>query len=335
MKIKAGTLIGILLCCSALPALGAGNVRIASAAITEPLAQEAWSRYANKSKADQAAIEIMPLANAIKKLCAEGTVDIVFATRPMTEIEKSGCASGGNLTTAEMPIGYYGVVFANAAGTPKMSLTKKQIYMALAAELPDANGKLVKNPYNAWNEVDASLPPIPISVYGPPVKPGLHYMLTDAVMFDGCKKIQAILDMPPDRREKACRAIRTDGKYKVMDSAASIATTMQADKNAIAVLDLHTYGANTNLLQSAKLEGMMPEQETIGSVRYTVIKNLYVYANKESMLKNSAAAQFLQYLTSDEVIGKQGYLLNSGLAALNSVERKTSEETAQGLTIKK
>lgn len=335
MKITAGILITSILCCAALPALGADNVRIASAAITEPLAQEAWRGYANKSRADQAAIEIMPLANAIKKLCADGTVDIVFATRQMTEIERSGCVSGGNLNATEMPIGYYGVVFANAAGTPKMSLTKKQLYMALAAELPDARGKLVKNPYNTWNEVDASLPPIPISVYGPPVKPGLHYMLTDAVMSDGCNKIQAILDMPSDRREKACRAIRTDGKYKVMDSAASIVTTMQADKNAIAVLDLYTYGANTNLLQSAKLEGMMPEQEAIGSVRYTAIKNLYVYANKESVLNNPAAAQFLQHLTSDEVIGKQGYLLNSGLAALNNVERKTSEETAQGLTIKK
>ena len=46
----------------------------------------------------------------------------------------------------EVKIGYDGIVMANAKGAADFALTRKDIYMALAAMVPGADGKLVANP---------------------------------------------------------------------------------------------------------------------------------------------------------------------------------------------
>jgi phosphate transport system substrate-binding protein len=338
MRVTA-TILSVLLCIStATPVFAAESIRISAAGLTQPLAKKTWDEFSKKSPASAAHVEIASSGAAFKKLCPGGndaSADIVFATRPMTKTERTACISGGSSTVAEMPIGYYGIVFANIRGEPKLNLTKKQIFMALAAELPDASGKLVKNPYNTWKEVDATLPDMPISVYGPAEKPGLYFLLTESIMPEGCEKLPAILAMLEGSKERlqACRTIRKDGKYHTTESVTEVLAKL--GNKSIGIMDLQAYEANSSKVQSAKLEGMMPEQESIGSIRYTSVKNIYVYVNKQRAEKNRVIAQYLQQLTSDGIIGKGGYLTKDGLVALNSVERKTSEETALSLTPKK
>jgi phosphate transport system substrate-binding protein len=338
MKFAAKTLLLSLLAFQAQPLLAAENIRISSAGLAQPLAQKAWAEFKKEATEGAASIEIATSAEAFKKLCpagADANTDIVFATRAMTKAERAACVAGDNSTVTEMQIGYYGIVFANMRGQTKLHLTKKQVFMALAAEIPDASGKLVKNPYNTWKEVDTTLPDIPISFYGPSQKPGLYYMLTENIMPDGCKKLPAILAMPDDSKERLhiCRTIRKDGKYHAVENAAEVVANL--DTQSVGIMDIESYNANLSKAQSAKLEGMMPEQEDIGSVRYNPVVNLYVYVSKQNAAKNPAIAKYLQYLTSDAAIGESGHLTKEGLVALNSVERKTAEETALNLAVKK
>jgi phosphate transport system substrate-binding protein len=57
----------------------------------------------------------------------------------------------------EIKVGFDGIVLANSKKAAGYSFTEKQIWTALAKQVP-VGGKLVANPYQTWNDVDPSLP---------------------------------------------------------------------------------------------------------------------------------------------------------------------------------
>ena len=67
------------------------------------------------------------------------------------------CVKNGVTDIVEIKVGFDGLTIANAAAGPDVKFTKQQIFMALAKQVPDKDGKLVDNPYKMWNEIDASL----------------------------------------------------------------------------------------------------------------------------------------------------------------------------------
>ena len=71
-----------------------------------------------------------------------------------------------------------------------LGLTKQQIFMALAKQVPDKDGKLVANPYKMWNEIDPSLPAVKIEVLGPPPTSGTRDSFMELVMEKGAEKLR-------------------------------------------------------------------------------------------------------------------------------------------------
>ena len=90
----------------------------------------------------------------------------------MKESEFKACLEAGVDSVTEVQIGFDGIAFANAKSGPSVSVTKPQLFLALAAEVP-VNGEIVANPHQKWSEIDASLPDTAIQVFGPP--PDLWY----------------------------------------------------------------------------------------------------------------------------------------------------------------
>lgn len=66
----------------------------------------------------------------------------LYASRKITASEKEACAKNGVTDIAEIGIGYDGIVIANSKKAAAFDLTKKQLFLALAREVPDASGKL-------------------------------------------------------------------------------------------------------------------------------------------------------------------------------------------------
>src|SRR3546814_4830879 len=67
----------------------------------------------------------------------------------------------------EALLGYDGLSIAVSRKGEVLDVTKEQLFLALASEVPQ-NGKVVANPYTKWSEIDSSLPDIKIQVFGPP-----------------------------------------------------------------------------------------------------------------------------------------------------------------------
>ena len=74
-----------------------------------------------------------------------------------------------------------------------MQLTRKDIFLALAAKVPGAKaGELIDNPYKTWKDVNSALPDVAIEVLGPPPTSGTRDAFAELGMEGGCKKIDWI-----------------------------------------------------------------------------------------------------------------------------------------------
>jgi len=126
------------------------------------------------------------------KLFCEGvgpdTPSISNASRPIKPTEITLCAGNGVTEIVEVPIGFDGIVLANATDAPTFSLTKSQIFQGLAMRLPDENGQMVENTNETWSDIDANLPDLEIKVFGPPPTSGTRDAFMEIAMELGAEE---------------------------------------------------------------------------------------------------------------------------------------------------
>ena len=96
--------------------------------------------------------------------------DITNSSRRIKKREFIKCRDKG-IDIIEIKIGYDGIVIANTKKSTQLNITKRQIFLALAKQVPEGNkegGKLINNPNIKWSDIDSNLPDIKIEVLGPP-----------------------------------------------------------------------------------------------------------------------------------------------------------------------
>ncbi len=78
-----------------------------------------------------------------------------------------------------------------------MNVTLRDIFLALAKDVPDPSGaeKLVANPYKTWKDVNAALPDVAIEVMGPPPTSGTRDAFAELALEGGCKTFDWIKAM--------------------------------------------------------------------------------------------------------------------------------------------
>ena len=166
-------------------------------------------------------IESTGSGGGMKLFCAGvgiDTPDITNASRRIKKSEFEMCQKNGVKEITEVLVGYDGIVLANSKKGEQMTLTRKDIFLALAKEVPAADGseKLVENPYKTWKDVNPALPAKKIEVLGPPPTSGTRDAFAELAMEGGCKKIDWIKAMKKKDKKaykSICHSVREDGAY--------------------------------------------------------------------------------------------------------------------------
>ena len=132
--------------------------------------------------------------------------------------KSENCAANGVKEIVEVKIGYDGIALANAKTAAPMKLTRKEIFLALAKEVPDpANeGQLIANPYKTWKEINPELPDTAIEVLGPPPTSGTRDAFVEMVMVAGAEEfdfIKAMSKSDKDKFKAVSESMREDGAY--------------------------------------------------------------------------------------------------------------------------
>jgi phosphate transport system substrate-binding protein len=263
--------------------------------------------------------------------------DITNASRRMKSSEFETCQKNGVTEILEVLIGYDGIVLANAKTAKPIELSLKDVYLALAKEVPNLDGSLsfVANPYKTWDQVNPKLPKTKIEVLGPPPTSGTRDSFNELGMEGGCAMIEwvkALKKTDEKDYEKKCRTIREDGVYiEAGENDNLIVQKLAANPNALGVFGYSFLDQNMDKVQGAIVDGHEPTVDNIAGGDYPVSRAIYVYVKKAHIGKIPGIKEFVEEYTSEKAMGEEGYLADKGLIPLTEDEYKRVVADVKGL----
>ena len=274
-------------------------------------------------------IESTGSGGGLKLFCAGVGVDhpdITNSSRRIKASEVADCAANGVAEIVEVKIGYDGIVLANSNEAPTYRLSRRQIFLALAKDVPAPGGgeKLVPNPYNKWSEIDPALPATAIEVLGPPPTSGTRDAFAELALEGGCTSfewIEAIKRTDKDRYTSICQAMREDGRYiEAGENDNLIVQKLRANPDALGVFGFSFLDQNADVVHGSIIDGAEPTFDAIAEGDYPVSRPLYFYVKKAHVDAIPGIREFLAEFTSERAMGEEGYLSDRGLIPLPAQE---------------
>lgn len=254
------------------------------------------------------------------------TPDLTNSSRKMKTGEFKRARENGIKNITEAVIGYDGIAIAQNNGNEPIDFTLEEITLAVAEEVPDpeGTGKLVKNPYQYWNQIDGRLPHREIRIYGPPNTSGTRDAFEELAMETATKKMK-------EYKEGYTR-IRRDGVW--IDAGENdnlIVHKLSKDKSAFGVFGFSFLEENRDKIRGAFIAGVKPEPDTISSGEYPLSRSLYFYIKHDHVGETPGLMEYVSLFMSDEMIGPKGALKRIGLVPLPEDLRKASRERTLNL----
>ena len=318
----------LALALTALPATAHARdqIQIVGSSTVFPFSTAVAERFGQTSNFKTPVVESTGSGGGMKLFCAgvgEATPDITNASRRIKQSEYKTCMANG-VTPVEVKIGFDGIVFANSKSAPDFALTREQIFMALAKQLPDGNGALQPNPHKAWSDIDPALPGARIEVLGPPPTSGTRDAFVELVMEEAC-----LAGIPEDD----CGQIREDGAY--IDAGENdnlIVQKLETNPSAIGIFGFSFLDQNADVLKGAVIDGVEPSFEDIASGDYPVSRSLFFYIKKEHVGTIPGIQDYALAFTDEAASGEDGYLSDKGLIPLPEEARMEFRKSAENLT---
>jgi phosphate transport system substrate-binding protein len=245
--------------------------------------------------------------------------DVANASRRMNANEFASCQKNGVKEIVEVMVGYDGLVIAQSKAGSTLKLTRKDVYLALAKNVPDpANpSNLIPNPYTTWKDVNKSLPAVKIEALGPPPTSGTRDSFVELYMQAGCRTfawLNNLRSQDEARFKRACDTVREDGAYvEAGENDNLIVQKLVANPNAVGIFGYSFLEENLDKLKGATLDGVVPEYETIASSKFPASRPLFIYVKKQHVGVIPGIAEFVAEYTSDKALGEEGYLADKGL----------------------
>ena len=143
------------------------NIAIVGSSTVYPFTTTVAEQFGRQGKFKTPKVESTGTGGGIKLFCnGVGTQypDIANASRRMKAAEFETCKQNGVKDIVEIKIGYDGITMSESKGSTLKGVTRKQVYLALAKQIPDPSNPqtLINNPYKTWRDVDSSLPNVKI-----------------------------------------------------------------------------------------------------------------------------------------------------------------------------
>jgi phosphate transport system substrate-binding protein len=329
---------GLALVIGAGAAQARDQIRVVGSSTVFPFSTAVAERFGKTTDFKTPVVEATGSGGGLKLFCAGvgvGHPDITNSSRRIKASEVKMCADNGVAEVVEVKFGYDGIVVANSKKTAQYELTLKDLFLALAKEVPDGEGKLIENPYKTWKDVNPDLPAAKIEVLGPPPTSGTRDAFVELALEGGCKSfdwIKALKKSDKNQYKTICHTIREDGAYvEAGENDNLIVQKLEANPDALGVFGFSFLDQNSDKVQGSKIEGVEPEFELIAEGEYPVSRPLYFYVKKAHVGVVPGIAEFLAEFTSDKAGGEEGYLTDKGLIPMPEDEREEWTEKAVGL----
>ncbi|NNL77832.1 MAG: PstS family phosphate ABC transporter substrate-binding protein [Desulfobacterales bacterium] len=325
---------------------GAGSDRdyisIVGSSTVYPFATVVAEKFGKSTSFKTPKIESTGSGGGLKLFCAGVGVehpDITNASRRIKSSEYEQCVANGVKEIVEVKIGYDGIVLANSKKATPLKLTRKDIFLALAKDVPDPNGgeKLIPNPYKTWKDVNPALPAKTIEVLGPPPTSGTRDAFVELAMEGGAKKfawIKALKKTDKKKYKATAHTIREDGAYvEAGENDNLIVQKLEANPNSVGIFGFSFLDQNTDKIQGSFVDGVQPTFEAIADGKYPVSRPLFFYVKKAHVGVIPGIQEYLEEFTSDKAWGEEGYLGEKGMIPMPDEERTKFHSDIMNLRI--
>ena len=324
---------------SATSSMARESIEVVGSSTVYPFSTVVAERYGRASGQLTPKIESTGSGGGMKLFCSGvGTnyPDITNSSRRMKSSEFKKCQANGVKEVIEVQVGYDGIVIANSVESAPVELSRKDIFLALAAQVPGAaEGELIDNPYTTWKQVNSALPDTAIEVLGPPPTSGTRDAFAELALEGGCKKfawIKAMKKTDKSAYKALCHTIREDGAYiEAGENDNLIVQKLQANPAALGIFGFSFLDQNADNVQGANIESVEPTFESIADKSYPISRPLYFYVKKAHVGVVPGIEGYLKEFTSERAWGEDGYLAEKGMIPLPLKERRAMAKNTRSL----
>jgi len=321
-------------------AIARDQINIVGSSTVFPFSTTVAERFGKSTDFKTPIVESTGPGGGLKLFCGgvgEGFPDITNASRRIKSSEVEKCGANGVTEIIEAKIGFDGIVLANSREAAQMEVTTREIFLALAKDVPAENGTTLPNPYKMWNEINANLPAVKIEVLGPPPTSGTRDAFAELALEGGCKTFNWVSELKNSDKsayKALCHTIREDGAYvEAGENDNLIVQKLQANANAFGVFGYSFLEQNSDVVQGSVVNGVSPEFEDIADGSYPIARSLYFYVKKAHIGMVPGIEEFLTEFTEEDTWGEDGYLVDKGLIPLSDDIRKEWSGKINGLSL--
>lgn len=315
-------------------------ISIVGSSTVYPFSTVVAERFGKSTSFRTPKVESTGSGGGLKLFCmgvGDTTPDITNASRAIKQSEIDLCAENGVKDIVEVKVGYDGIVLANTKKAERMELTRKDIFLALAKNVPNPDGSetLVENPYKTWKDVNPVLPARKIEVLGPPPTSGTRDAFVELAMEGGCKKVPFIKAMKKQDKKKykaVCHGMREDGAYvEAGENDNLIVQKLVANPKALGIFGFSFLEQNADKVQGSLIDGKLPTFDAISEGDYPVSRSLFFYVKKAHVGVIPGIEEYLAEFTSERAMGEDGYLADKGMIPMMDDERAEILARVKGL----
>lgn len=317
-------------------------ISIVGSSTVYPFATVVAEQFGKTSKFKTPKIESTGSGGGLKLFCEGVGVqnpDITNASRAIKKSEYETCQKNGVKEIVEVKIGYDGIVLANSKAAKPFNLSRKEIFLALAKQVPDPKGEenVVPNPYKTWKDVNGSLPDVKIEVLGPPPTSGTRDAFTELAMEEGANEfpwIKALAKSDKKKYQEIAHTMREDGGYvEAGENDNLIVQKLGANPDALGIFGFSFLDQNADKIQGSSIDGAKPTFENIASGAYPLSRPLFFYVKKAHVDVIPGMKEYLAEFTSEKAWGPDGYLAEKGMIPMPDDERKKFSGVVENLTL--
>ncbi len=313
------------------------QIQIVGSSTVFPFSTAVAERFGQTTSFSTPVVESTGSGGGMKLFCSGVGLehpDITNASRRIKDSEFGKCTDNG-ITITEVKIGFDGIVLANAKEGAEFYLTTRDIFLALAKEIPDGNGGLIENPHTNWSDVNPQLPDLRIEVLGPPPTSGTRDAFVELAMESGAKtfpELKALRKEDKKAFKAVAHAVREDGAFvEAGENDNLIVQKLTANPNALGIFGFSFLDQNSDRLKGSIVDGNAPTFDNIAGGAYPISRSLFFYVKQEHVGTVPGIEEFVAEFTSEAAWGPDGYLIDKGLIPLPEADRDAIRGSATSL----
>ena len=343
-----------------------GTIRMVGSSTVFPFTTAAAENFGAITEFPTPVVEATGTGGGMNLFCAGVGVehpDMTAASRRMKASEFNLCQNNGVSQITEILIGYDGIVIGNAVGSELLQAGKKDVFLALASQIPmpvDAEGtalydedgealsrgtfsdiagfscdSFIDNPFNRWSDIGSQLPTSRIEVFGPPPTSGTRDAFVELALHQGARAVTCMDELHSSDRarfEDIASRIREDGAWiDAGENDNTIVQTLANSPQAFGVFGYSYLEQNGDRIHGAIIDGVEPTYDAIAEGEYPISRSLYIYVKNQHVGVVPGIQEYVEHFTSEDAWGPFGYLAERGLIALTDAQRFEAAETARNL----